>query len=101
MTYTRICKHFLFKNNKISNKNPIKIIQNNSSRFWPETILQQQLLKLIIFFPEHQQISPTSSTPRVSMSVETLIQDTSGGSRSAADMVVDRQKDRQKDIAIM
>jgi len=40
--------HFALKNNKINNKNPIKIIQNNSSHWWPATILQQQLLSLMI-----------------------------------------------------
>ena len=45
MTFTWICKNFQLKNNKINNKSPIQIIQNNSLCVWPEAILQQQLLK--------------------------------------------------------
>ena len=45
---THIRKHIQFKNNKINGENPIQIIQNNTSRSWLKTVLQQQLHNLII-----------------------------------------------------
>ena len=56
-------KHFQFKNNKINNKNPIEIIQNNRWCLRPETILLQQLLNLIThaIFPWSPMKFPNSS----------------------------------------
>ena len=81
MTYAHTRKHFQFKSNRINNKNLIQIIKDNSSCFWPETILQQQLHNLIMqaVFPrsptKFPEFSLTSSIPGLTQSVGTRSND--------------------------
>jgi len=96
MTFTWICKNFQLKNNKINNKSPIQIIQNNSLCVWPEAILQQQLLNwwyITWHYGAEPQPSPEGTERDGSHRASGFLPDERHGSAPTAALVTDQTTD--------